>query len=130
MMTTKPILSPNLGIFCQMLVDHAKQGWDIDSSNPVDLYGYMYECQMVRDEDVIDPPPKPTQAEILAKARAAKAERKAAEAAAAKTAESLAEKPAETPASTSEETPAANLAEKLAEDVSEKGTQTSDKSAE
>lgn len=117
MMTTKPILSPNLGIFCQTLVDHAKQGWDIDSAHPVDLYGYMYECQMVRDEDILDPPPKPTRAEILAKARAARG-KKAAE----NGAETLAEEPAEKADSTSEEQPADSLAESTHEQHSEAET--------
>lgn len=73
MKTTKQILDPNLGIFVQAVIDAALQGWTIQEANPPTLLGFCYETVMERDEDIVDPPAKLTRAEILAKARDAKA---------------------------------------------------------
>lgn len=77
MKTSKSILDPNLGAFVQTVIEHALQGWTIQESNPPSLLGFYYETVMERDEDIVDPPAKPSRAEILAKARAAKAALKA-----------------------------------------------------
>lgn len=72
MKISKQVCHDNLIVFIQQIVDLALQGWEVDERNPPMLLGYLYECQMLRDEEVVDPPPKPTRAEILAKAREAK----------------------------------------------------------
>lgn len=82
MKTTKSILDPNLGVFVQMVIDHALQGWTIQEANPPTLLGFCYETVMERDEDIVDPPAKLTREEIAAKARAALAEKRAAKKAA------------------------------------------------
>lgn len=79
MMTSKSVLDPNLGVFIQQIIDHALQGWTISEAFPPTLLGFCYETVMERDESIIDPPAKPTRAEILAKARAAKKAKDAAE---------------------------------------------------
>lgn len=76
-MTSKAVANPNLEIFISELIDLVKQGWEIDPSNPPAQWGYMYECTMLRDEDIVDPPAPMTRAEILAKARAARANKNA-----------------------------------------------------
>lgn len=87
MKTSKPVLDPNLGVFVQQVIDLAKQGWELDPQYPPSLLGFYYETMMVRDESIVDPPPKPTMAEVAAKGRAAKAAKKAAAEAAAKAGE-------------------------------------------
>lgn len=107
MKTSKSVLDPNLGIFVQMVIDHALQGWTIQEANPPTLLGFCYETVMERDEDIVDPPAKLTREEIAAKARAALAEKRAAKKAAEAEVPAPAEQPAQEPAS-------------------EEGTQTSD----
>jgi hypothetical protein len=68
----KAVLNPNLGLFVTEVAALAKEGWELDPAFPPGLFGYHYECQMLRDEAIVDPPAPPTRAEILAKARAAK----------------------------------------------------------
>jgi hypothetical protein len=90
---TKPILAQkividaNLSVFLGQFAEALKDGWEVDPSFPGDVYGYLYEVHLLKDESLIDK--TPTRADILANARSAK--------------KLKAEKPAEAPA---EETPA------------------------
>jgi hypothetical protein len=71
MNVTKSVLNPNLQVFVEEIVQHVKDGWEIDPQMPPTMLGYWYETIMVRDESIVDPV-KVSRAEILAKARAAK----------------------------------------------------------
>lgn len=73
---TKVIQSPNLAEFVKLVVEASRDGWEIDDMNPPSLYGYFYETVLLKDENDVEPP-KPTRAEILAKARASKAQKAA-----------------------------------------------------
>lgn len=82
---TKQITEYNLYTFIVAILAAAEAGWKIDEKNPPAFYGYMYEVVMVRDatdEQIAADKAeleKLTRPEILAKARKAKAEKKAAE---------------------------------------------------
>ena len=79
MKQNETIVEYALGTFVQKIVDKIKQGWDIDPNNPASIYGFHHECGLVRDatneqlESDAAELAKPSRAEILAKARAAKA---------------------------------------------------------
>lgn len=72
---SKTIQDPNLIVFINDIVAAVKDGWELDDQNPPGLYGFYYEVQLLKDENLIEPP-KPSRAEILANARATKAAKK------------------------------------------------------
>jgi hypothetical protein len=75
---TKQITEYNMVTFIQAIVDASKEGWKIDENNPPAFYGRIYEVILERnasDEQLAADAAelaKPSRAEILAKARAAK----------------------------------------------------------
>lgn len=71
MKQTRTILTPSLYVFAYELQEAIQQGWEIDGDTPPTTFGIVYECGLMRevDEGFTE---KPTRAEILAKARAAK----------------------------------------------------------
>lgn len=71
----KVVQSPNLITFVNEVVDLALDGWQLDENNPPGTYGFSYEAHLLKDENLI-PPHKPSRAEILGNARAAKAAKK------------------------------------------------------
>lgn len=71
MKVNKTVMDANLVVFVQQVVELAKEGWEMDETNPPALYGFYYECKMLKEESEIEEPKK-TRAEILADARAAK----------------------------------------------------------
>jgi hypothetical protein len=77
-MNQKTLMDPNLIVFVQLILDAVADGWTLDPQNPPTMIGYWYECIVQREDE---PVLKPGRAEILAKARAAKAAKAAAEAA-------------------------------------------------
>jgi len=92
------IQEPNLGTFIERIVAATKDGWEIDPMNPPTQFSWLYETHVLKPENLVEAP-KPTRAEILAAARAAKAAKAAEEAQAQAQAEQPApEAPAEAPA--------------------------------
>jgi hypothetical protein len=77
-MIQKTLMDPNLIVFVQLILDAVADGWTIDPQNPPNMVGYWYETIVQREDE---PATKASRAEILAKARAAKAAKAAAEAA-------------------------------------------------
>jgi hypothetical protein len=79
MKQVETVVAYTLDEFIEGIVEKVKQGWDIDRDKSPILYGFIYECGLVRDATQIQLDKdaaelaKPTRAEILAKARAAKA---------------------------------------------------------
>lgn len=75
-------LDPNIGTVALKIQEMVRDGWSLDEDRPVTLYGFMWEVWFERDatdaqiEKDAAEAAKPSRAEILAKARAAKAERK------------------------------------------------------
>ncbi len=80
---SQTIIEPNLIVFVDRILAAAKEGWQVDQSNPPTLLGPYYHVIMQMPEDKV-PEPTLSRAEILVNARAAK-KNKAAEAAAAET---------------------------------------------
>lgn len=80
---TTVVLDPSLLDFTTQVIDLAREGWELDEENPPRMVGFMYEAHMWRDptEEQRNAQPPLSRAEILAKARAAKAEKAAARAA-------------------------------------------------
>lgn len=74
-------LDPNVGAVALEIQKMVRAGWSIDENRPLSLYGYMWEVWFIRnasDEQLAQDAAelaKPSRAEILAKARAAKAEK-------------------------------------------------------
>lgn len=75
----KTIIDPNLITFVDQIVDAAKEGWQVDPTNPPMLRGFSYHTVMLMPENEV-PEPTLSRAEILANARAAKAAKKVADA--------------------------------------------------
>jgi hypothetical protein len=70
----KTIVNMNLSQFVQDVADATLQGWDVDPGKPAEQWGLLYEVGMVlNDERASEYVEKPSRAEILQKARAAKA---------------------------------------------------------
>lgn len=69
-MARKVVVDANLTVFLQLLAEAVKDGWEIDPQFPGDLYGYLYEVHLLKDDSLIDK--SPTRADILANARSAK----------------------------------------------------------
>jgi hypothetical protein len=64
----------NISTFVQEVADLASQGWTISPTFPANIHGFrLYEVEL--EFDGTPPEPKLSRAEILAKARAAKAEK-------------------------------------------------------
>lgn len=78
MKLSKTIQNPNLELFIREVIEATSQEWEIDPKNPPQMYGFYYETIMLRDEEIADEV-KASRAEILARARAAKAAKAAAE---------------------------------------------------
>jgi hypothetical protein len=76
MKVSKLVVSPEIGEFVQFINDHQKLGWELNKNNPARHIGWLFEVEMFRDEEIVDPD-KPSRSEILAKARASKAAKKA-----------------------------------------------------
>jgi len=74
---TKVILQYNLQTFIQEILESVENGWELDQNDPPCVWGTSYECRMTRADDVPEEY-KITRAEILHKARAAKAAKAAA----------------------------------------------------
>lgn len=72
MKISKDIADYSLQAFVARVLEAAEQGWTIDEWNPPQQLGPMFVTNMLRDEEVIDPPTPMSRAEVLAKARAAK----------------------------------------------------------
>lgn len=75
------ILSSALQDFVFRIDEARQEGWEFDANSPPTVYGFTYEAAMWRDateeqleNDAIEAA-KPSRGEILAKARAAKAEK-------------------------------------------------------
>ena len=77
MKQTKVILQYNLQTFIKEITDSVNNGWEIDDNDPPDVWGTAYECRMVREDEVAEEI-RISRAEILHKARAAKAAKAAA----------------------------------------------------
>lgn len=77
----KVVVDANLSVFLQEVADAVRDGWSIDPVNPGNIYGYLYEVHLLKDESLIDT--KPTRADIAAGARSAKAKKAAEQAATA-----------------------------------------------
>lgn len=73
-MTTlhKTLTCMGLQDYTKALVEAIKAGWEIDSSNPPIVIGFTFTCPLKRDDGIEDPL-KPSRAEILRRAREAKA---------------------------------------------------------
>lgn len=67
----KVVQNPNLIVFINEIVEATAQGWKLDEQNPPNLYGYFYETHLLMPENEV-PEVKPSRAEILGNARAAK----------------------------------------------------------
>lgn len=79
MKETKQIVTPNFSVFMAELEEHLSLDWKIDwEQMPPAASVFLYECGLVREVEE-NAQPKLTRAEILAKAREAKAAKKAAE---------------------------------------------------
>ena len=65
----KSLIHSNLTSLIMEAMEEAKNGWEVDTSEPAGMYGWMYEVWLKRDETIVD---KPTRADILANARSAK----------------------------------------------------------
>lgn len=74
---TKAIIEYGLPNFISSLLEALEQGWEIDDDNPPAVYGFAYEAHLSRSADITDEQ-KATRAEILARARQAKADKAAA----------------------------------------------------
>lgn len=79
MKQTKVVLEYSLEEFIFQIAKQVREGWDFDPNQPPGQYGRMYESHMLREpteaqvqKDAAEAA-KPSRAEILAKARAAKA---------------------------------------------------------
>lgn len=72
MKISKDIADYSLHAFVTRVLEAAAQGWTIDEWNPPQQLGAMFVTNMLRDEEVIDPPAPMPRAEVMAKARAAK----------------------------------------------------------
>lgn len=84
-MTTKQetvILSYSLPDFIYKIDEHRQAGWEFHKDHEPGVFGFTYECHMIRNatDDQLEKDQteanKPSRAEILAKARAAKAAKK------------------------------------------------------
>lgn len=83
-MTTKQevaILEYNPGTMSLKIQEMVEAGWSVDPDRPLVQLGFTWECWFIRDASDeqlaidADAAAKPSRAEILAKARAAKAEK-------------------------------------------------------
>lgn len=78
----KLVSSPSLPAFVIECMDHATQGWKVDPERIPAQFGFLHECYLIRDASALQiehdekEAAKPSRAEILAKARAAKAANK------------------------------------------------------
>lgn len=71
MKQTKSILTPSIYVFAYELQEAILDGWEIDGDVPPVTWGIAYEVGLMREVD--ENAPKLTRAEILARAREAKA---------------------------------------------------------
>lgn len=76
---TKVVLTPSLLAVGYEIAEHARDGWEIDENLPLGMNGFQYEVGFIRNFDASRPAPKPTAAERMAKARAARGAKKVAE---------------------------------------------------
>lgn len=72
---SKQILSNNLEDFVVQIINEVENGWELDPNYPPGMFFHSYECGLVRDSEIQEEI-KRSRAEILAKARAAKAAKK------------------------------------------------------
>jgi hypothetical protein len=89
-MEFKELIETNFATFAQRLQEAVLEGWVLDKSNPGDVspFGFYFAATLHKDHKSaealrqaavdIDAPEAPTRAEILAKARAAKAAKQSA----------------------------------------------------
>lgn len=68
---TKEIVDPSPHAVAKKVAELATQGWQLEDEPPMGLYGWLYVATMTFEGE--PPAEKLTRAEILAKARAAKA---------------------------------------------------------
>lgn len=69
---TKAIVEYGLPTFVKAILDACEDGWEVDFDNPPCTWGTTYEAHLTRSADITDEQ-RLSRAEILAKARAAKA---------------------------------------------------------
>jgi hypothetical protein len=69
--TRKIIQDANLGVFVNNVVAAVQAGWTIDDQNPASQYGYIYEVNLLMDENLV-PVEKQSRSESLGNARMAK----------------------------------------------------------
>lgn len=81
-MTTTPqtttVFTHSLPSLVEEVVRLTKDGWELDPNFPADTFGFSYHVGMIRSAtpEQLAKDAKPSRAEILANARAAKAEKK------------------------------------------------------
>lgn len=77
----RDVINTNLGVFGFEVEELIMQGYEIHPDHPMTTWGVAYECKMVLNDRRVammaDNTPKLTRTEIMAKARAVKAENKA-----------------------------------------------------
>jgi hypothetical protein len=69
---TKTLIKYGLPDYTEALAEALKAGWELDASNPPTVIGFTFTCPLKRDDGIEDPV-KLSRAEILRKAREAKA---------------------------------------------------------
>lgn len=72
-MITRRMLFSSYTTAMQALQEAVLHGWRLDANDPPVTLGWTFELPLIRDDE---PPAKLERSEILAKARAAKAQRK------------------------------------------------------
>ena len=77
---TTTVLDASLSEFTNQIIELAREGWELDESNPPRMVSWMYEAHMWRNPTQAqrEEQPKLSPAERMAKARAAKADKAAA----------------------------------------------------